>query len=121
MSEETIVLTIFSLIGSALFFLHYRYSRALVADILKHGYHTEAVVTAYREDVVRVAGSWTSLEYPYLTYISEAGEVKCGRLKYASSRGRLLWIDQEVEIVVYQQKLFYLPELKQSFWARLLT
>lgn len=93
-------------------------SRKAEQEILKEGFHTWAVVIEYKSEFVRVAGSWTWLDYPQVDYITENGRLKRSRLKYASSEGPLLSRD-EIEVVLHNSKLYFKPLLSQSLWALL--
>ena len=91
-------------------------SRKQAQVILQHGFHTCAIVRYYKTEYVRVAGSWTWLEYPYVEYVSDAGELAPCRLKYASSSGPLLAVGEEVDVVLYDSVLYYAPTLVPATW-----
>ncbi|WP_139919974.1 hypothetical protein [Hymenobacter sp. DG01] len=88
-------------------------------EILKEGFHTWAVVIEYKTEFVRVAGSWTWLAYPQVDYISERGQLKHSRLKYASSERLLLSIGDEIEVVLHKGELYFKPLFSQSLWELL--
>ncbi|WBA40250.1 hypothetical protein [Hymenobacter canadensis] len=69
----------------------------------------------YKSEYVRVAGSWTWLEYPQVDYITKEGGLQRARLKYASSTGPLLDLEEEVEVVLHENILYYKPVLTQKF------
>jgi hypothetical protein len=111
--------------GSTLFFIAFtllvsylvnKSHRKRAQQIQQHGFRTRAVVCYYKEEYVRVAGSWRWLEYPYVEYVTREGNLLVSRLKYASSKGQLLKLGQEVEVVLYDSILYYAPALQPSCW-----
>ncbi|OON69120.1 hypothetical protein B0919_10445 [Hymenobacter sp. CRA2] len=90
------------------------------ARIEQLGFHAEAVVRFYREEYVRVAGSWDWLEYPYVEYTDEHGDVKLERLKYAQRPGQPFSIGQPVEVIRYKEILYYRQGLQEGSTVSLL-
>jgi len=108
---------LFTAVAGLVLYLLHTLHRKQAHLIKQQGYHTYAIVRYYKTEYVRVAGSWDWLEYPYVEYVSKDGELILYRLKYASSRGRLLVIGEEVEVVLYDSVLYYAPALAPVSWA----
>ncbi|MDJ0364030.1 hypothetical protein QMK33_02615 [Hymenobacter sp. H14-R3] len=99
----------------------YQYTKKSANTIEKSGYHAWAIFRSYRKDYVRVAGSWHCLDYPYVEYKSAEGEMVFERLKYAESNGRLLEIGDEIEVVRYDEILYYRAALHPNYeWSYVL-
>lgn len=92
----------------------WEYSRRKRNKILALGYTAFATVRAYRSEYVRVAGSWTTLDYPYVAYQDSAGVWHQERLKHATSQGREFFIGQLVEVVHFDAILYYRPDLEHK-------
>lgn len=90
-------------------FLTEQVNKEKMRRVYDEGYHTWAIVVEYKTEFVLVAGSWTWLEYPQVDYITKNGKLQRCRLKYASSRGPLLYIGDEVEVVLHNGILYYKP------------
>jgi hypothetical protein len=80
--------------------------------ILKEGYSAKGKITGYDNKFVRVAGKLTWMDYPLVSYIDKDRNECSGYVKYAKQGGRFFKIDQEIEIVVYGRKIYYLKSLK---------
>ena len=90
----------------------WKYLRRKRKKILLLGRSLFATVTEYRSDFGRVAGTWTTLDYPYVTYQDEEENWKTGRLKHATSGNREFFIGHLVEVVQFDGILYYRPDLE---------
>ena len=86
------------------FWGHARRKRKKVL-LLGHAYF--ATVAEYRSEFGRVAGTWTTLEYPYVTYQDGEETWKTQRLGYATSGNREFFIGHLVEVVHFENTLYY--------------
>lgn len=88
----------------ALFFLATNQKRK---DALAFGYHSVGKVLSYESKFVRIGGTWTWLDYPIVEYVDKKGETKNGYIKYAKSSGRYFSIGQNVDIIIYDDVIYY--------------
>jgi hypothetical protein len=100
-------------------FLAIKHAAIQKKKIKDDGYHTWAIVVEYKSEFVHVAGTWTWLPYPQVDYITEKGNLQRCRLKYASSERQLLYIGEEVEVILYKDVLYYKPVLTEDFWSHI--
>ena len=68
------------------FWVHTRRKRR---KLLLLGHSLFATLVEYRSEFGRVAGTWTSLDYPYIKYQDEGGTWKTERLSHATSGGNV--------------------------------
>ncbi|MBC8084857.1 MAG: hypothetical protein H7Z21_16790 [Hymenobacter sp.] len=87
-------------------------SRRKQKKVLLFGRSLFATVAEYRSEFGRVAGTWTTLDYPYVTYQNEEGTRKTERLGYATSGNREFFIGHLVEVVQFEGILYYRPALE---------
>ncbi len=87
-------------------------SRRKRKNVLYLGRSLFATVAEYRSEFGRVAGTWTTLDYPYVTYQDEEGTWKTKRLGYAISGNRKFFIGHLVEVVQFEDHLYYRPTLE---------
>jgi len=87
-------------------------SRRRKKEVLDLGYSAFATVTEYRSEFVRVAGSWTTLDYPYVAYQDSEGAWRTERLKHATSGNREFFVNQLIEVVKFDGVLYYRPDLE---------
>ena len=97
---------------SVIFFAIWKNMRRKQVKILAWGYAASATVKEYRSEYVRVAGSWSWLNYPYVTYQDNAGVCKTERLKHAASGEQEFFIGQLIEVVHFDSVLYYRPDLE---------
>lgn len=90
----------------------WEYSRRTRKKVLLLGQSLFATVVDYRSEFGRVAGTWTTLDYPYVTCQNEDGIWNTERLGYATSGNREFFIGQLVEVVRFEGKLYYRPALE---------
>ena len=100
------------LFGAALLTGFWEYSRRKRKKVLLVGRTFFATVAEYRSEFGRVAGTWMTLDYPYVTYQNGEGTWKTERLKYATSDGQVFFIGQLVEVVKFDGVLYYRPVLE---------
>jgi hypothetical protein len=90
----------------------WNHSRRRQKQALALGYSAFATVTEYRSEFVRVAGTWTTLDYPYVTYQGEEGSWKVEKLKHATSGNQEFFVNQLLEVVKFDGILYYRPALE---------
>ena len=100
------------LFGAALITGFWEYSRRKQKKLLLLGCSFFATVVEYRSEFGRVAGTWTSLDYPYVRYQDGEGAWKKERLGYATSSGRVFFVGQLLEVVQFEGVLYYRPALE---------
>lgn len=100
-----LALLIFVIIGLAVIFWLYTKKRA--KEILKYGFHTKGTIIEYKTRFVRVAGQWTWLKYPYVEYADQDQHLKIDYVKYTNSYRPHFKIGQEIELVKYDNVLYY--------------
>lgn len=81
---------------------------------MESGYHVSGKVTGYENMFVRVGGTWTWLDYPIVEFIDRNNETRNGFIKYAKSGGRYFSIGQIVDIVAYDNTIYYKGTLRNS-------
>lgn len=90
----------------------WEHSRRKRKRVLLLGRALFATVAEYRPEFRRVAGTWTTLDYPYVTYQDEEGTWKTERLGYATSGNREFFIGHLIEVVQFDDLLYYRPALE---------
>ncbi|GAA4030584.1 hypothetical protein GCM10022409_13540 [Hymenobacter glaciei] len=100
------------LLGAALIAGFWEHSRRKRKKVLLLGRPLFATVAEYRSEFGRVAGAWTTLDYPYVTYQDEEGAWKKERLGYATSGNREFFIGHLIEVVHFEGVLYYRPVLE---------
>lgn len=70
------------------------------------GFHTIGEVTGYENKFMRVAGTWTWLDYPTVKYEGKNGEKRTGFIKKAKSGGRYYNVGAKVEIVIHNGTIY---------------
>lgn len=100
------------LFGAALLSGFWEHSRRKRKKLLLLGRPLFATVVEYRPEFGRVAGTWTSLNYPYVSYQDGQGIWKMERLKHATSSGRVFFVGQLIEAVQFDGVLYYRPALE---------
>ena len=90
----------------------WEYSRRKRKKVLLLGRAILATVAEYRSEFGRVAGNWTSLDYPYVRYQDGERDWRTERLKYATSSGKVFFVGQLVEVVQFDGVLYYRPALE---------
>jgi len=100
------------LVGATLLAGLWEHSRRKRKKVLLLGRALFATVAEYRSEFGRVAGTWTTLDYPYVTYQDEEGLWKTERLGYATSGNRVFFIGHLVEVVQFEGVLYYRPYLE---------
>jgi hypothetical protein len=88
------------------------HTRRQQKETLALGYSAFATVEEYRSEFVRVAGSWRTLDYPYVTYQNKEGVWQTERLKHATSSGQEFFVNQLLEVVKFDGILYYRPDLE---------
>ena len=82
--------------------------------VKKEGFSTVGKVIDYEDKFVRVAGSWTWLEYPIIDYKDRKGNTQTGYIKFAKNNGRYFSIGQEVDVIIYGETIYYRGAMPQS-------
>jgi hypothetical protein len=100
------------LLGAAILSVVWEHSRRKRKKVLLRGRSLFATVIEYRSEFGRVAGTWQTLDYPYVTYQDEEATWKTERLKYATSGDRKFFIGQLIEVVCFEGVLYYRPSLE---------
>ncbi|AHM60675.1 hypothetical protein D770_12090 [Flammeovirgaceae bacterium 311] len=75
--------------------------------ILREGYHTKGFVIEYRSKFARIGGEWTWIKYPYVEYLDRDQKMKRDFVKYANSYRPPFRIGQEIELVKYDDVIYY--------------
>lgn len=75
--------------------------------IVKEGFPTVGTIIGYEQKMERVAGSRTTIEYPIVEYYDAQNRLQTGFIKFAKSSGRYFEINEEVEIVVHDNTIYY--------------
>ncbi|MCR9252574.1 MAG: hypothetical protein NXI20_19295 [bacterium] len=94
------------IIGILVYLIHV-FGKVRMNAIVKEGFPTVGTIIGYEQKMERVAGSWTTLEYPIVEYYDAQNRLQTGFIKYAKSSGRYFQIDDEVEIVVHDNTIYY--------------
>jgi hypothetical protein len=100
------------LFGATLLTGFWEHSRRKRKKVLLLGRSLFATVAEYRSEFGRVAGTWTTLNYPYVTYQDKGETWKTERLKHATSSGRVFFVGQLIEVVQFDGVLYYRPVLE---------
>ena len=100
------------LLGATLLAGFWEHSRRKRKKVLHLGRSLFATVAEYRSEFGRVAGTWTTLDYPFVTYQDEAGTWQTVRLGYATSGNREFFIGQLIEVVQFEDHIYYRPALE---------
>lgn len=90
----------------------WEHSRRKRKNVLHLGHSLFATVAEYRSEFGRVAGTWTTLDYPYVTCQNAEGAWVTERLGYATSGNREFFIGQLIEVVQFKGLLYYRPALE---------
>lgn len=77
-----------------------------IQAIKAEGFHTIGEVTGYENKFMRVAGTWTWLDYPTVKYVDINGETRTGWIKKAKSWGRYYYVGAKVEIVIHKGSIY---------------
>ena len=109
----------FSIGAGIVIFLFDLFSKRQMKKIVEEGFESKGEVIDYENKTVRVAGTWTSLDYPIVEYIDTDEQKKIGFIKYAKNSGRYFSIGQEVPIIIHDGTIYYKHALANAYFRPL--